>query len=117
VSLVVPSVGLPVSVCPGTALSGGAGAAPSVVGCVSAAPACTQKGGAVMSWCLASKTEFRACDMVREGGGCPGFCKSRGGCVIRPTLSVDQAKRRFWRAVKFTDQATKLKRLYEGGEL
>jgi len=70
-----------------------------------------------MSWCLASKTELRACDMVREGGGCPGFCKSRGGCVIRPTMSVDQAKRRFWRAVKFTDQVTKLKRLYEGGEL
>ena len=48
-SLVVPSVGLPVSVCPGTALSGGAAAAPSVVGFVSPAPACSQKGGEEMS--------------------------------------------------------------------
>jgi hypothetical protein len=117
VFLVVRSVALPVSLRPGPALPGGAGAAASVVVCVSAAPACSQKGGTVMSWCLASKTELLACDLVREGGGCPGFCKSHGGCVIRPTMSVDQAKRRFWRAVKFTDQVTRLKRLLEGGEL
>ena len=85
------------------ALPVGIGAAAPVVGFVSAAPSCAQKGGKEMiktrNW-----YQVRVCGAVREAGRCPSLCHSEGGCFCTDSpepgvvLSEAELKRRAFRA-------------------
>jgi len=119
VLLVVPSVGLSVSVCQGAALSGGAGAAAPVVGGVSAAAACSQNGREEMIH-VRNKFTVEVCGAVRAVGRCPSLCKREGGCFTTSypgpgvVISVAEIKRRCHRSHRV---ASKLYILNRGGEL
>jgi hypothetical protein len=55
-----------------------------------------------MGCILADKYMFRVCEQIRDTHGCYrfncGFCRKFGGCFIRPTRSVAEGKKNFWRA-------------------
>jgi len=119
VLLVVRSVGLPVSVCQGAALSGRVGAASSALGFVSAAASCSQKGGAEM---LKTRNRYQVevCGVVRTASRCPSLCHSEGGCFCSDypgpgvVLNVAELKRRCHRSHRVM---AKVNILNQGGEL
>jgi hypothetical protein len=119
VLLVVPSVGLSVSVCQGAALPGGVGTAAPAAGCLSVAAACSQNGREEMMR-VRNKFTVEVCGAVRAVGRCPSLCKREGGCFTTDypgpgvVLSIAEIKRRCHRSHRV---ASKLYILNRGGEL
>ena len=117
--LVVPSVGLSVSVCQGAALSGGVGTAAPVVGCLSVAASCSQNGRKEMIR-VRNKFTVEVCGAVRAVGRCPSLCKREGGCFTTGypgqgiVLNEAELKRRCHRSHRV---ASKMYILNRGGEL
>jgi hypothetical protein len=119
VVLVVPSVGLSVSLCQGAALPSGVGAAAPVVGCLSVAASCSQNEREEMTH-VRNKFTVEVCGAVRAVGRCPSLCKREGGCFTTDypgpgvIINVAEIKRRCHRSHRV---ASKLYILNRGGEL